>query len=66
MSIQTLIVISLVTFSMETLPDLSDSTQRILRYIEVLSVGVFTVEYLLRIFVSDHRARFWLSFRSTF
>ncbi len=60
--IQALIVISLVTFSMETLPDLSGSTQKILRYVEVCCVGIFTIEYLLRVFVSDHRARFIFSF----
>ncbi len=60
--IQSLIVLSLVTFSVETLPDLSDNTRKWLRYIEIITVVIFTTEYLLRIIVSDHRVRFIFSF----
>jgi voltage-gated potassium channel len=47
--IQALIIVSLVTFSVETLPDLSPRTRSLLRTIEVATVAVFTVEYVLRI-----------------
>jgi voltage-gated potassium channel len=60
--IQALIVISLVTFSVETLPDLTSETRRLLRQIEVIVVVVFTVEYLLRLYVADRKLRFVFSF----
>ena len=60
--IQSLIVLSLVTFSIETLPDLSPSTLSILQAIEVFSVAIFTIEYLLRIFVANHKLKFIFSF----
>jgi voltage-gated potassium channel len=60
--IQTLIVISLISFSLETLPEITASTQHILRYIEIVTVGIFTIEYLLRIFVADRKLAFVFSF----
>ena len=60
--IQSLIVLSLVTFSIETLPDLSPSTLSILQAIEVFSVAIFTIEYLVRIFVANHKLKFIFSF----
>ena len=60
--IQLLIVFSLVTFSIETLPSLTASTQRFLWWAEVVTVGVFTVEYLLRIAVADRKLGFIFSF----
>ena len=61
-AIQALIVVSLVTFSLETLPDLSVGTKRILQFIEFVTVAIFTVEYLLRMFVADNRMKFATSF----
>ncbi len=40
--IQTLIVLSLISFSVDTLPDLSASARQILRAIEVGTVAIFT------------------------
>jgi voltage-gated potassium channel len=60
--IQFLIVLSLVSFSIETLPDLSASTKRILWIDEVIVVVIFTIEYLLRIFVADRKLKFIFSF----
>jgi voltage-gated potassium channel len=60
--IQTLIVLSLLSFCLETLPDLSEKTQALLRLFEALTVGVFTIEYLLRILVARKKLRFVLSF----
>lgn len=60
--IQGLIILSMVTFSLETLPNLSASTKSILKTIEIFTVSVFTVEYLLRLFVSDNKLRFAFSF----
>ena len=61
-AIQFLIVLSLVTFSIDTLPDLEQNTRDILRLAEVITVGIFTVEYLLRIAVSKEPMKYVLSF----
>ena len=45
---QILICISLVLFSLETLPDLSYRSRLLLSYAEVFVVIVFTIEYLIR------------------
>jgi voltage-gated potassium channel len=62
LSVQALIVFSLVTFSIETLPGLSEPVQRFLYYSEVVTVLLFTVEYLLRVGVADRRLAFMFSF----
>jgi voltage-gated potassium channel len=59
---QFLIVVSLVTFSIETLPDLSESARDILRYTEIVTVIIFTAEYLLRLYVADRKLSFAFSF----
>jgi voltage-gated potassium channel len=60
--IQALILLSLVTFSVETLPNLKPETRYLLRIIEIFCVVVFTVEYILRIYVADSKPRFIFSF----
>lgn len=60
--IQFLILLSIVTFSMETIPDLKPQTRAILESIEIVCVIVFTVEYILRIYVADNKARFIFGF----
>jgi len=60
--IQFLIIVSLVTFSIDTLPDLSPNTKKYLRLIEVFTVAIFTIEYLLRITISERKIRFVFSF----
>jgi len=62
--IQSLIVISLITFSLETLPNLSNATRETLHRIEIVIVVIFTIEYLLRVFVADSKPRFIFSFLS--
>lgn len=62
LSIQSLIVLSLVTFSIETLPSLSETTRYWLYVVEIATVAVFTVEYLLRIAVTDRKLGFVFSF----
>jgi voltage-gated potassium channel len=61
-SIQFLIVVSLVTFSIETLPALSQPARDMLRYAEIITVIVFTAEYLLRLYVADRKLSFVFSF----
>ncbi|AOW21003.1 ion transporter [Urechidicola croceus] len=60
--IQFLIFVSIVTFSIETLPDLKPQTRVILKSIEAFCVIIFTIEYLLRIYVADSKRKFIFSF----
>ena len=60
--IQALIIISLVSFSVDTLPNLSASARQILSAVEVGTVAIFTVEYVLRIAVADRRLGYVFSF----
>jgi len=61
-TIQALIVLSLITFSVDTLSDLSDKTRNILSVIEVITVAIFTLEYISRIVVADRKLGFIFSF----
>jgi voltage-gated potassium channel len=60
--IQGMIILSLITFSIETLPGLSPGSRKILRWIEYVTVAIFTVEYVLRIAVSEKPVKFIFSF----
>jgi voltage-gated potassium channel len=60
--IQSLIISSLIAFSIETLPNLSEKTLTILKYIEVITVTIFTAEYLSRVIVADRKVQFIFSF----
>lgn len=60
--IQALIIISLISFSIETLPDISAETLYWLGVIETVTVSIFTVEYLLRLHVADRPLSYALSF----
>jgi voltage-gated potassium channel len=60
--IQFLIILSVVTFSIETLPDLKLQTRVILNSIEICCVVIFTLEYLARIYVADKKVKFIFSF----
>jgi voltage-gated potassium channel len=61
-AIQGLIIASLVCFSIETIPGISDSTRNMLRAIEIGTVGIFTLEYSARVIVADNRLSFIFSF----
>ena len=60
--IQFLILLSVITFSVETLPYLKPQTQVILNSIEVFCVVIFTLEYFARIYVADNKPKFIFSF----
>ena len=60
--IQILIVLSLLAFSFETIPNISDTTIGYLRVFEIISVIIFTLEYILRIYVSDKKISYIFSF----
>lgn len=57
-----LVLMSAVTFSMETLPDLSPGVRRALWKFEVFSVICFTVEYMVRLLFSRPRRAYAFSF----
>ncbi len=59
---QSLILISIITFTVETLPDLEADTRKFLHATEVVIVIIFTIEYLLRLYVSDRKLGYVLSF----
>jgi voltage-gated potassium channel len=60
--IQILIFVSIFTFSAETTPDLKPQTRNILDSIELFCVIVFSIEYVLRIYVADKKFKFIFSF----
>ncbi len=62
LTVQALIVVSLVSFSIETLPNLSEATRFWLYVVEVVTVGLFTIEYGLRLLVADRPLRYMTSF----
>jgi voltage-gated potassium channel len=62
LSIQFLIVLSLIAFSVETLPNLSPTWVRFLHIFEIATVSVFTAEYVVRLFVADRKVIFVTSF----
>lgn len=61
-AIQAFIIISLITFSVETLSNLSLESKAALRTVELVTVIVFSVEYFLRILCSESKPRFIFSF----
>lgn len=60
--IQILIILSLASFSIETLPDLSENLRNWLGYFEAFSIIVFTLEYTLRIWLSKKPLSYIFSF----
>jgi len=61
LAIQGLILLSLATFCIATLPDLDAGTRRLLDAIEFGTVAIFTIEYLLRMAVADKKLSFIFS-----
>ncbi|RKE90978.1 ion transporter [Ichthyenterobacterium magnum] len=62
MFIQALILLTIVSFAFETVPDLKPETKTLLHTIEIICVAIFTLEYLLRIYVADSKPKFIFSF----
>lgn len=60
--IQLMIFISLASFSLETLPNKSDDFYSLLNRVELITVVIFSIEYLLRIILDSNRIRFVFSF----
>lgn len=60
--IQILIIASLLAFTIETFPDNSPETNELLHNFEVFCVVVFTIEYVLRIFIAEKPLKYIFSF----
>ena len=58
--IQILIVLSLIAFAIDTIPNLSQCFKSFLRSFEIISVAIFSVEYILRVYVADKKLRYIL------
>ncbi|NOY40309.1 MAG: ion transporter [Planctomycetes bacterium] len=62
LAIQLLIVLSLITFSLETMPGLAEAERYWLHIAEMVTVALFTVEYCLRVLVASRKRAFVFSF----
>ncbi|CAJ2376494.1 MAG: ion transporter [Gammaproteobacteria bacterium] len=62
LAVQILIVVSLVAFSIETLPNLPEAARRALHVMEIVIVAAFTAEYALRVIAAERKAKFIFSF----
>lgn len=60
--IQFLIIISLISFCIETLPDFSEKPRNLLHISEIIIVIIFSIEYILRLLVADKKLRYVFSF----
>ena len=60
--IQLLILFSILSFSVETIPNISSELRDFLLSFETFSVLIFTIEYFLRLFVADSKLKFIFSF----
>lgn len=61
-TIMAFILLSMVTMSLETLPDISHSTIQVFNSIELVIVGVFTAEYILRVWTAEKPFKYIFSF----
>lgn len=60
--IQLLILLSLFSFSVETLPNLSKSTTELLNFIEIITIVIFSIELILRLFLTSPPFKYIFSF----
>jgi voltage-gated potassium channel len=59
---QGVVLLSLLDFALETLPDLSDVQRRCVRAVELFTISVFTLEYAFRAIFSHQRTKYIFSF----
>lgn len=60
--IQALIILSSISFSIDTLPNLSESFRSSLNVFETVTVIIFSLEYILRLYVSKKPLSYMFSF----
>ena len=61
-SIQILIILSLISFSIETLPNLNSDYKLVLDYFEIFSITIFSIEYILRLYLTKPSWKYIFSF----
>jgi len=59
--LQLLILLNLITFAVETLPRLDETSREALAWFETISVIIFTLEYATRIALSQRRLAYMMS-----
>lgn len=52
-SLVVLIVLNVLAIALDTLTGLSTELQKFLKVFEIVSIAIFTIEYLMRLYVSD-------------
>lgn len=60
--VQFFVILSLISFSIDTLPNLTTRERELLHYLEWLTVIFFTIEYLLRLWSARNPVSYALSF----
>jgi voltage-gated potassium channel len=60
--IQIIIIISLIAYATETLPSIGKKMRDLLNVFELISILIFSIEYLLRIYVAKKRLGYIFSF----
>ena len=60
--IQLLIAISIISFSIETLPNLDNNIKTLLGISEKIIVMIFTIEYILRLYIAEKKLSYMFSF----
>ncbi len=60
--LQFLIVLNLVSIAVETLPDLPSHQRAVIKMFDCFSIGIFTIEYLIRFWWAKPRLRYGFSF----
>ncbi len=61
-TIMAFIMLSMITMSLETLPGISPTTIQVFNVIELVIVGIFTTEYILRVWTAEKPFKFIFSF----
>lgn len=61
-TIQVLVVVSLVAYIGTTLPALASETRAKLYFLEAITIGIFSIEYILRVIMAQNKLRYIFSF----
>lgn len=59
---QVMIFVSLTGYAFSTMPSLPEPMRAVLRYVELAAVIIFSVEYVLRVYVAEKFTRYMFSF----
>jgi voltage-gated potassium channel len=62
LSVMALIIYSIITLTIETLPGIGDAAKKFLRYSEIIVTVLFSFEYGLRVYISKKKTDYVFSF----